>query len=31
VLVHGIGIAPRHDEGGGLAVFGAYRPEHLDV
>jgi len=29
VLVHGMGIAPRHDKGGGLAVFGAYRPEDI--
>lgn len=29
MLVHGVGIAPRHHEGGGLAVFGAYRPKDI--
>jgi len=29
VLVHGMGIAPRHDESGGLAVLGADRAENI--
>ncbi len=29
MLVHGMGIAPRHDESGGLAVFGADGTEDI--
>ena len=29
VLVHGIGVAPRHDEGGGFSVPGADRAEDV--
>ncbi len=29
VLVHGMGVAPRHDEGGSLALFGADGTEDI--